>query len=238
MEALNPLKKTFEAMNIENSQELIEKFRIYMEGVLEWNEKVNLTTITDPDEFAIKHFVDSIICANYPEYINAAKIIDVGTGAGFPGIPLSIISPEKEFILMDSLNKRLKIIDELCQRADIKNVVTLHARAEELAKNKAHRERYDLCVSRAVANMAVLAEYCLPFIKVGGFLMAYKGPEAENEVREAEHALSLLGGRAEEIRNGNLKEFGIDHKVVVIKKVSNTPSKYPRKPGTPTKEPL
>lgn len=238
MEALNPLKKTLEAMNIENSQELIEKFRIYMEGVLEWNEKVNLTTITDPDEFAIKHFVDSIICANYPEYINAAKIIDVGTGAGFPGIPLSIISPEKEFILMDSLNKRLKIIDELCQRADIKNVVTLHARAEELAKNKAHRERYDLCVSRAVANMAVLAEYCLPFIKVGGFLMAYKGPEAENEVREAEHALSLLGGRAEEIRNGNLKEFGIDHKVVVIKKVSNTPSKYPRKPGTPTKEPL
>lgn len=238
MEALNPLKKTLEAMNIENSQELIEKFRIYMEGVLEWNEKVNLTTITDPDEFAIKHFVDSIICANYPEYINAAKIIDVGTGAGFPGIPLSIISPEKEFILMDSLNKRLKIIDELCQRADIKNVVTLHARAEELAKNKAHRERYDLCVSRAVANMAVLAEYCLPFIKVGGFLMAYKGPEAENEVREAEHALYLLGGRAEEIRNGNLKEFGIDHKVVVIKKVSNTPSKYPRKPGTPTKEPL
>lgn len=238
MEALNPLKKTLEAMNIENSQELIEKFRIYMEGVLEWNEKVNLTTITDPDEFAIKHFVDSIICANYPEYINAAKIIDVGTGAGFPGIPLSIISPEKEFILMDSLNKRLKIIDELCQRSDIKNVVTLHARAEELAKNKAHRERYDLCVSRAVANMAVLAEYCLPFIKVGGFLMAYKGPEAENEVREAEHALYLLGGRAEEIRNGNLKEFGIDHKVVVIKKVSNTPSKYPRKPGTPTKEPL
>ena len=238
MEALNPLKKSFEAMNIENSQELIEKFRIYMEGVLEWNEKVNLTTITDPDEFVIKHFIDSIICANYPEYINAVKIIDVGTGAGFPGIPLSIISPEKEFILMDSLNKRLKIIDELCQRADIKNVVTLHARAEELAKNKAYRERYDLCVSRAVANMAVLAEYCLPFIKVGGFLMAYKGPEAENEVREAEHALSLLGGRAEEIRNGNLKEFGIDHKVVVIKKVSNTPSKYPRKPGTPTKEPL
>ena len=238
MEALNPLKKTLEAINIENSQELIEKFRIYMEGVLEWNEKVNLTTITDPDEFAIKHFVDSIICANYPEYINAVKIIDVGTGAGFPGIPLSIISPEKEFILMDSLNKRLKIIDELCQRADIKNVVTLHARAEELAKNKAHRERYDLCVSRAVANMAVLAEYCLPFIKVGGFLMAYKGPEAENEVREAEHALYLLGGRAEESRNGNLKEFGIDHKVVVIKKVSNTPSKYPRKPGTPTKEPL
>ena len=238
MEALNPLKKSFEAMNIENSQELIEKFRIYMEGVLEWNEKVNLTTITDPDEFVIKHFIDSIICANYPEYINAVKIIDVGTGAGFPGIPLSIISPEKEFILMDSLNKRLKIIDELCQRTDIKNVVTLHARAEELAKNKAHRERYDLCVSRAVANMSVLAEYCLPFIKVGGFLMAYKGPEAENEVKEAEHALSLLGGKAEEIRNGNLKEFGIEHKVVVIKKVKNTPSKFPRKAGTPAKEPL
>ena len=238
MEALNPLKKSFEAMNIENSQELIEKFRIYMEGVLEWNEKVNLTTITDPDEFVIKHFIDSIICTNYPEYINAAKIIDIETGAGFPGVPLAITSPDKNFVLVDSLNKRLKIIDELCQRADIKNVVTLHARAEELAKNKAHRERYDLCVSRAVANMSVLAEYCLPFIKVGGFLMAYKGPDAENEVIEAEHALSLLGGRAVEIRNGNLKEFGIEHKVVVIKKVKNTPSKFPRKAGTPAKEPL
>ena len=139
---------------------------------------------------------------------------------------------------MDSLNKRLKIIDELCGQIGIGNVTTVHARAEELAKNKAHREQYDLCVSRAVSNMAVLAEYCLPFIKVGGCLMAYKGPDAEREVEEARKALYLLGGQVEEIREGNLKEFGIDHKVVIIKKVKNTPSKFPRKAGTPAKEPL
>lgn len=238
MADMNPLKKALESMKLECSDDMLEKFNSYMLGVLDWNEKVNLTTITDPQEFVVKHFIDSIICTDYPEYEDADKIIDVGTGAGFPGVPLAIVSPEKEFILMDSLNKRLKIIDELCREADIANVTTIHARAEELAKNKAHREQYDLCVSRAVANMAVLAEYCLPFIKVGGFLMAYKGPDAETEVTEAAHALSLLGGRVEEIRNGNLKDFGIDHKVVVIKKVKNTPSKFPRKAGTPAKEPL
>lgn len=238
MADMNPLKKALESMNLECSDDILEKFNSYMLGVLDWNEKVNLTTITNPQEFVVKHFIDSIICTDYPEYEDADKIIDVGTGAGFPGVPLAIVSPEKEFILMDSLNKRLKIIDELCREAGIANVTTIHARAEELAKNKAHREQYDLCVSRAVANMAVLAEYCLPFIKVGGFLMAYKGPDAETEVTEAAHALSLLGGRVEEIRNGNLKDFGIDHKVVVIKKVKNTPSKFPRKAGTPAKEPL
>ena len=234
MADLNPLKKFLESMNLECSDIMLEKFNSYMQGVLDWNKKVNLTTITEPQEF----IVNSIICTGYPEYEDAGKIIDVGTGAGFPGVPLAMVSPEKEFILMDSLNKRLKIIDELCREAGVGNVTTIHARAEELAKNKAHRERYDLCVSRAVANMAVLAEYCLPFIKVGGFLMAYKGPDAETEVTEAAHALSLLGGRVVEIREGNLKEFGIDHKVVVIKKVKNTPSKYPRKAGTPAKEPL
>lgn len=238
MADMNPLKKALESMNLECSDDMLEKFNSYMLGVLDWNEKVNLTTITDPQEFVVKHFIDSIICTDYPEYEDADKIIDVGTGAGFPGVPLAIVSPEKEFILMDSLNKRLKIIDELCREAGIANVTTIHARAEELAKNKAYREQHDLCVSRAVANMAVLAEYCLPFIKVGGFLMAYKGPDAETEVTEAAHALSLLGGRVEEIRNGNLKDFGIDHKVVVIKKVKNTPSKFPRKAGTPAKEPL
>lgn len=158
MADMNPLKKALESMNLECSDDILEKFNSYMLGVLDWNEKVNLTTITDPQEFVVKHFIDSIICTDYPEYEDADKIIDVGTGAGFPGVPLAIVSPEKEFILMDSLNKRLKIIDELCREAGIANVTTIHARAEELAKNKAHREQHDLCVSRAVANMAVLAE--------------------------------------------------------------------------------
>ena len=238
MEATDALKKALQTMGIETDDALIKKFTGYMNGVLEWNEKVNLTTITDREEFVLKHFIDSVICADYPEYAEADRIIDVGTGAGFPGVPLAIVSPEKNFYLMDSLNKRLKIIDALCTENDIKNVSTIHARAEELARDKAHREQYDLCVSRAVANMAVLAEYCLPFIRMGGYLMAYKGPDAAAEVNEAEKALYLLGGRVEEIRDGNLKEFGIDHKVVIIKKIKNTPSKYPRKAGTPAKEPL
>lgn len=238
MEAMEALNKVIQIMGIETGDALVKKFTGYMDGVLEWNEKVNLTTITDPEEFVIKHFIDSVICADYPEYAKAERIIDVGTGAGFPGVPLAIISPEKNFFLMDSLNKRLKIIDVLCEENNIKNVITIHARAEELAKNKAHREQYDLCVSRAVANMSVLAEYCLPFIKVGGFLLAYKGPDAETELAEAQNALMMLGGRVEEIRNGQLTEFGIDHKIAVIKKIKNTPSKFPRKAGTPAKEPL
>lgn len=238
MEAMKALKKALQTMNARADETVLDKFRSYMEGVLDWNEKINLTAITEPDEFIVKHFIDSIICIDYPEYADAGKIIDVGTGAGFPGVPLAIVSPEKEFILMDSLNKRLRIIDELCGKSGIENVTTIHARAEELAKNKTHRQQYDLCVSRAVANMAVLAEYCLPFIKQGGVLLAYKGPDAEAEIAEASCALSTLGGRVEEIRSGNLKEFGIDHKVVVIKKIKNTPSKYPRKAGTPAKEPL
>lgn len=237
-EAMESLKKVLACLGAENDDKTIEKFRCYMEGVLYWNEKVNLTAITNRKEFVIKHFIDSLICIDYPEFEDAHRIIDVGTGAGFPGIPLALAAPQKELVLMDSLNKRLKIIEELCQEAGIANVTTVHARAEELARNTNYRERYDLCVSRAVANMAVLAEYCLPFIKPGGYLFAYKGSEAEAEVRQASGAISLLGGKAEEIREGNLREFGIDHKVVVIKKVSNTPSKYPRKPGTPTKEPL
>ena len=232
------LRKALEVMGAPADDKTVNKYQQYMEGVLDWNEKVNLTNITDPEEFIIKHFIDSIICVDYPEFDEARKVIDVGTGGGFPGVPLAIATPDKEFVLMDSLNKRLKIIDELCGQIGIGNVTTVHARAEELAKNKAHREKYDLCVSRAVANMAVLAEYCLPFIKVGGCLMAYKGPDADREVEEARKALFLLGGQVEEIREGNLKEFGIDHKVVIIKKVKNTPSKFPRKAGTPAKEPL
>ena len=186
----------------------------------------------------MKHFLDSLVCCTHKEYQNARKIIDVGTGAGFPGIPLAIMSADKNFVLMDSLGKRLKIIDELCAEAGISNVETIHTRAEELARNKQHREKYDLCVSRAVANMAVLAEYCLPFIKVGGCLMAYKGPEAAEEAEAAKNAIKLLGGNLAEIYDASLEKYDISHKIVVIKKVKNTVSKYPRKAGTPTKEPL
>ncbi len=232
------LKEAIMEMGLGCSDEQADQFERYMRGVLEWNEKINLTRITEPEEFVVKHFLDSLVCCNREEFRQAERIIDVGTGAGFPGIPLAILAPEKKFVLMDSLAKRLKIIDELCAEAGISNVETIHARAEELARNKKHREKYDLCVSRAVANLAVLSEYCLPFIKVGGYFLAYKGPEAAAETAEAEKAIKLLGGNLQEIFDASLEKYRISHKIVLIKKVKNTLSKYPRKVGTPTKEPL
>ena len=219
----------------EEKNAILEK---YMEGILAWNEKVNLTNITDPAEFRIKHNADSLMCVDFPEFLDAETVIDVGTGGGFPGIPLAVYAPEKQFILLDSLNKRLKIIDELAGELGIKNITLVHGRAEDAARAKEHREKYDLCVSRAVSNLATLSEYCLPFIKVGGYLLAYKGPGAEEEVKEAAKALKTLGGSLVDIRETSMEEYGLDHRILVIKKVRNTPKAYPRKAGTPLKEPL
>ena len=219
----------------EEKNSILEK---YMEGILAWNEKVNLTNITDPAEFRIKHNADSLMCVDFPEFLEAETVIDVGTGGGFPGIPLAVYAPEKHFTLLDSLNKRLKIIDELAGELGIKNITLVHGRAEDAARAKEHREKYDLCVSRAVSNLATLSEYCLPFIKVGGYLLAYKGPGAEEEVKEAAKALKTLGGSLVDIRETSMEEYGLDHRILVIKKVRNTPKAYPRKAGTPLKEPL
>jgi len=214
------------------------KLEKYMEGILSWNEKVNLTNITDPAEFRIKHNADSLMCVDFPEFQSAKNVIDVGTGGGFPGIPLAVYAPDKNFTLLDSLNKRLKIIDELAGSLDISNITLVHGRAEDIAKTKEHREKYDLCVSRAVSNLATLSEYCLPFIKVGGYLLAYKGPGAEQEAEDAAKALKILGGRLVGIRETTMEEYGLDHRILVIEKVRNTPKTYPRKAGTPLKEPL
>jgi 16S rRNA (guanine527-N7)-methyltransferase len=214
------------------------KLEKYMEGILSWNEKVNLTNITDPAEFRIKHNADSLMCVDFPEFQSAKNIIDVGTGGGFPGIPLAVYAPDKHFTLLDSLNKRLRIIDELAGGLDITNITLVHGRAEDVARNREHREKYDLCVSRAVSNLATLSEYCLPFIKVGGYLLAYKGPGADQEVKDAEKALKTLGGSLVDIRETTMEEYGLDHRILVIEKVRNTPKAYPRKAGTPLKEPL
>ena len=219
----------------EDQNSILEK---YMEGILAWNEKVNLTNITDPAEFRVKHNADSLMCVDFPEFMEAGTVIDVGTGGGFPGIPLAVYSPQKHFTLLDSLNKRLKIIDELAGELGIDNITLVHSRAEDAAKTKEHREKYDLCVSRAVSNLATLAEYCLPFIRVGGHLLAYKGPGAEEEAKEAAKALKTLGGSLVDIRETSMEEYGLDHRILVIKKVKNTPKAYPRKAGTPLKEPL
>ena len=209
-----------------------------MKGILDWNEKVNLTNITDPEEFRVKHLMDSLMCVDFPEYDAAKSIIDVGTGGGFPGIPLAVYSPEKHFTLLDSLNKRLKIIGELSSELGITNIDLLHARAEDAARDPKHREKYDLCVSRAVSNLSTLAEYCLPFIRKGGYLMAYKGPDCEAELKDAFEALKILGGKAVEIRDTSMAEYGLEHKILVIEKVKNTPKAYPRQAGKPAKAPL
>lgn len=235
---MKKLISVLDQMNIRYDEDIIKKFEAYMDGIISWNEKVNLTSITDKDEFIVKHYIDSIMCAPCDEFQNAEKIIDVGTGGGFPGIPLALIAPDKEFMLMDSLNKRIKIINELCEELGIYNVTAVHARAEELAKNKSHREKYDLCVSRAVANLSTLSEYCLPFIKKGGYFLSYKGPDSEQELNDAKKAINILGGKIEREEKASLEDFELEHKIIYIKKIKETPAKFPRKAGTPSKEPL
>ncbi len=243
MQSLTDIMKQ---LNIDNAQAKATILYRYMEGILDWNEKVNLTAITDREEFVRKHYIDSLLCVDADVFREARTVIDVGTGGGFPGVPLAVCYPEKDFVLMDSLAKRLRIVDELCLKLGIKNVKTLHGRAEELARQKGIRDTFDLCVSRAVANMSTLSEYCLPFVKAGGHFVAYKGPDCEKEVNNASKAIKLLGGKLEKTVNvsesdvfseeGVFSEF--DHNLVYVKKTSATPKAYPRQAGTPAGEPL
>lgn len=232
------LRQGITELGIPANERLVGRFLAYMDGILSWNDKVNLTAITDREEFIRKHFLDSLTCSPFPEMEEAERIIDVGTGAGFPGIPLALVFPEKQFVLMDSLKKRLKIIDELTEELGIANVRTLHGRAEDLARMKEHREQYDLCVSRAVANLAVLSEYTLPFLKVGGTLLAYKGPEALQEIQSSGNAVRTLGGILSEERRVTIPGLESSHVILIINKIKHTPESYPRKAGTPAKEPL
>ncbi len=235
---MQKLAKVLADIGFSNQTDHMIKFQKYMELILEWNEKVNLTSITDREEFEIKHFVDSIAICSLPQIKKAKKIIDVGTGAGFPGIPLAILYPEKEFLLIDSTNKRLKIIGEISRDIGLTNVAFCHARAEDLSQKHEYREQFDLCVSRAVANLAVLSEYCLPFVKVGGLFAAYKSIRIEDELRAGREAIKLLGGRLKGNHNINIDGHELNHQKLIIEKISKTPSKYPRKAGTPAKEPL
>lgn len=235
---MEQLIEVFKQLNIPWDKQILDQFQSYMDGVLEWNTKVNLTAITKHDEFIKKHFVDSLLCYGLKQMTEAKTVIDVGTGAGFPGIPLAIVYPDKEFLLMDSLNKRIKIIAELIDNVGLKNVKTLHGRAEEVARKKEHREQYDLCVSRAVAKLSVLSEYCLPFVRVDGFFAAYKTEKIEPEIEESLPAISMLGGAIEEQRSQYINGFDLEHQIILIKKERPTLAKYPRKAGTPEKVPL
>lgn len=225
-------------LGIELSPTQIDQFLRYKQLLLQWNEKMNLTAIEEEVEIITKHFLDSITCLNANYFQNNCKMIDIGTGAGFPGIPIKTVRPDINVTLLDSLNKRIHFLNEVIQALNFSNTEAIHGRAEDLAKNKLYRENFDIAISRAVANLSVLAEYCLPFVKNGGFFISMKGPNVEEELKQARNAINILGG---EIINLNLIKIPfteITHSLVIIKKVRQCPTKYPRKAGKPAKEPL
>ena len=216
------------------AEEQMKKYFFYMELLLEWNQKMNLTAITDPKEIILKHFVDSMTISPYIK--QEKKVIDVGTGAGFPGIPLAIICPNTSFTLIDALNKRISFLKEVVTKLQLSNVVVEHARAEDFAKE--NREKYDIATSRAVANLPVLLEYLLPFVKKEGKCICMKGPNIQEELDEAKKAITVLGGELEKVDYFHLRETEIERNNVVIKKIKNTPLQYPRKSGIPSKNPI
>ena len=230
------LNEKLKLININISEDEIENFKIYMELLLEWNEKINLTAITDENDIVLKHFIDSLTIKKYIS--ENEKIIDIGTGAGFPGIPLAIMNKYNEITLMDSLNKRIVFLNDVIDKLKLTNVKAIHSRAEELARNKTYREKYDVAVSRAVANLSTLVEYMLPFVSVGGKCICMKGPNIEEELKNAKNAIKELGGEIIKIENFKLPESDNERNIVIIKKIKETSSKYPRKSGTPSKEPI
>lgn len=213
-------------------------FGKYYQLLIEWNEKINLTAITEESEVAFKHFLDCISVFESGVVTPGSSVIDIGTGAGFPGIPMKLYDSSLKITLLDSLNKRINFLNEVIAQLGLKDMTTLHGRAEDYGVNKSHREKYDICVSRAVANLATLSELCLPFVKVGGYFIAMKGPKANEEIEAAQKAIKLLGGRIEKIINYSISDTDYDHNMILIKKISATSTKYPRKAPKPSKEPL
>ncbi len=229
---INDLK----AIGIELSDEQLEQFLTYYEMLIEKNKVMNLTAITDFDEVLEKHFEDSLSLIQAVDLEKSQTVIDLGTGAGFPGIPLKIAFPNLQITLADSLNKRILFLDDVIRELGLVGIDTVHGRAEDLAKNSDYREKFDLCVSRAVANLSTLSEYCLPFVKIGGKFISYKAGECDEEVAASKSSVFLLGGKISDIKKFELGESG--RAFVIIDKVSGTPKKYPRKAGTPSKDPL
>lgn len=234
LEFSNDLIEKVNSIGIEISQKQAEQFYKYMELLLEWNEKMNLTAITDPEEVILKHFIDSLTIIPYLK--EADTVLDIGTGAGFPGIPLKILEENKKFTLLDSLNKRIIFLQTVITELELKNIQAIHGRAEEFVRKE--REAYDIVTSRAVARLNVLLEYMLPFVKVGGRCICMKSFEIEGELKEAKKAIEILGGKIEKVDEITLPTTDIKRKIVIIKKIKNTPNKYPRKAGTPVKEPI
>lgn len=231
-------EKDLKELGISLNEKQIEQFITYFEMLVEWNEFMNLTAITEYEDVMKKHFVDSISLIKAYDVSKNVTVIDIGTGAGFPGLALKIAYPNLQITLLDSLNKRIKFLDEVITELGLTGIDTIHGRAEDFAKPDKLREKYDLCVSRAVANMSTLAEFCLPFVKVGGQFISYKSEKIVEEMETAGKAISILGGKIDGQVEFNLPDSDIYRNLFIIKKVKHTPGKYPRKAGLPAKEPL
>ncbi len=238
----NFLREEVEKTGIKLKDEQIEQLFIYYELLIEWNKVMNLTAITDYEEVVRKHFVDSlsIIRAIDEKTLLSENIsvIDIGTGAGFPGIPIKIAFPGLKVTLLDSLNKRIRFLNDVIEKLQLKNIKAIHGRAEDYAKQAEYREKYHICVSRAVANLSTLSEYSLPYVRVGGYFISYKSGNIEEEIENSRNAVQRLGGRIEKIIKFTLPDTDIKRTIIKIKKVKTTEKKYPRKSGIPSKEPL
>lgn len=235
---LTVFRAGLQALELRLSERQEEQFLQYYDLLTEWNSFMNLTAITEFDQVVVKHFLDSLALVKAWKPEAAGKVIDVGTGAGFPGIPLKIAFPELEITLLDSLNKRVKFLNEVIQRLELKGIRGVHQRAEELVRQPGEREGYDLAVSRAVANLSTLSEYCLPYVKVGGMFLPYKSGKVEQELKEAKKAVSVLGGQCGEAVYFTLDGTDLERSLIPIRKVKHTPKQYPRKAGTPGKNPI
>lgn len=225
-------------LGISLTEEQTEQFMLYYEKLIEVNRVMNLTAITEFEDVMRKHFLDSLTLVKAADIKNVKRVLDLGTGAGFPGIPLKIAFPDTEFVLLDSLNKRVKFLHDIIELCRLKKIQAVHGRAEELAGKKEYRESFDLCVSRAVANLSSLSEYCLPYVEKGGLFVSYKSGNIQEELEAAGYAIQILGGRIKDTVKFKLPGSDMDRSLVVIEKIRETPARYPRRAGIPSREPL
>lgn len=235
---LEKFKSGLNKLEIDLSEQQIQQFLDYYEMLIEKNKVMNLTAITEFEDVVEKHFLDSLSLVQQIDLQQELQVLDLGTGAGFPGIPLKIAFPKLNIVLMDSLNKRINFLNEVIEALKLENIEAVHGRAEEMARKPEYREKFDLCVSRAVANLASLSEYCLPFVTQGGAFISYKSGEIEEEVTQSKKAVFLLGGKIESVKKFRLVETDAERSFVQIRKVKKTPKTYPRKAGTPSKNPI
>ncbi len=232
------LRRKAEQLGILLSHTQLEQFQRYYEMLVETNKVMNLTTIVEYEEVIDKHFLDSILIGKHMDFKTSLSVIDVGTGAGFPGIPLKIVFPQIQVTLLDSLNKRVLFLEDVIRKLELSGIEAVHCRAEDGGRNPRYREKYDICVSRAVANLSVLCEYCLPFVKPSGWFISYKSAQIQEEVKQAERAIHVLGGSLREVVPVTLPESDIVRQFVMIEKTGHTPKPYPRKAGTVGKMPI